>query len=105
MFFLNTIDCTECKDSMKLDTFDKSSKSITYKCSCGATCTCDFDLVGMAKADDLFSLNETGLLTYKCGNCNYFVRDYLSNSYERNKKIINRAFTKTCKKCFNEHNK
>lgn len=102
MFFLNIIDCTECKQDMKLNVFDKSSRKITYKCSCGATCVCDFDLVGMEMADDYFSLNETGLLTYRCSECNYFVRDYLSNSYDRNKKILDRAFKKQCKKCSNK---
>ena len=100
MFFLNVIDCTECSKSMKLDTFDKHSKKVTYRCECGHTCECAFDLVGMPKSDELFSLNETGLLTYKCGDCNYFVREYLSNSDVRNKKIIDRAFSCKCKKCF-----
>lgn len=101
MFFLNVIDCTECKNDMKIDVFDKINKKITYKCECGATCVCDFDLVGIEKADDIFGLNETGLLTYKCSKCNYFVRDYLSSSYGRNKRIINKAHTTLCKKCIN----
>ena len=101
MFFLNVIDCAECKSDMLLDVFDKSAKKITYKCSCGATCICDFDLVGQKLADDCFGLNETGLLTYKCKECNYFVREYLSNSYDRNSKILSKAFAKTCKKCSN----
>lgn len=102
MFFLNTIDCTECRDSMVLDSFDKTTKKIIYKCSCGATCICDFELVGMPKADTYFGLNETGLLTYKCSSCNYNVREYLSNSTERNSKLLKKALQKKCKKCFVE---
>lgn len=99
MFFLNKIDCTECKEDMLLDSFDKNKKTVTYKCSCGAACTCDFDLVGMEKADEIFGLNQTGLLTYKCLECNYNVREYLSGSTERNSKLLRRAFDKKCKKC------
>lgn len=102
MFFLNTIDCTECKEDMKIDTYDKNAKKITYKCNCGATCVCDFDLVGMEKADSFFSLNETGLVTYRCDECNYFVRDYLSKSDDRNRKVFNKAFNKQCKKCLDK---
>lgn len=99
MFFLNKIDCTECTKDMLLDSFDKSKKTITYKCSCGTEFTCNFDLVGMEKADEFFGLNETGLLTYKCSDCNYSVREYLSGSLERNSKILSRAINKKCKKC------
>lgn len=99
MFFLNKIDCTECQKDMLLNSFDKSKRIISYKCSCGAVCDCDFDLVGMDKADTIFGLNETGLLTYKCSDCNYNVREYLSGSKERNSKILDKAFKRQCKKC------
>lgn len=103
MFFLNVIDCTECSDSMKIDVYDKNSRKITYKCSCGATCVCDFELVGSTMRDDLFGLNDSSLITYKCSECNFFVRDYLSNSYDRNKKILDRAYSCKCKKCYEQN--
>lgn len=102
MFFLNKIDCTECKKDMIINSFDKNKKTISYKCSCGYECEYEFELVGMEKADDIFGLNETGLLTYRCSECNYNVREYLSGSKERNSKILDRAFKKQCKKCSNK---
>lgn len=99
MFFLNEIDCADCSEVMRIDIYNKKSRKIIYKCVCGSTCECDFELVGSSARDDLFGLNDSNLITYNCSKCNYSVRDYLSNSYEKNQKILDRAYKCICKKC------
>ena len=99
MNFLTTIDCANCKGTMRIESLNIKKKKVNYKCKCGDFLSCEFQLVGMKEHDEIFDINEKGEVTYKC-KCGTFVKDTLTDDVNKNKRIYKKAYLRKCDKCF-----
>ena len=104
MLLSENIKCGHCNYAMNIIIFSEKNRTITYECtSCKAKKVLKFEEAETETDGDLFALNKTGRLTYKCSACRCYCDYILCEDVESNKELLLPAYDGYCSECYNKY--